>query len=90
MTTVRAVSSPCIGICTLDPAGYCDGCFRSGEEIGDWLSMADPQRQYMMDVVLPARETHLLETRLFEARLFEARLLEARLFEIKPLQDAPV
>ena len=61
MTTVRPVLTPCIGVCTLDPAGYCDGCFRSGDEIGDWLSMADKQRQYIMDVVLPAREARLFE-----------------------------
>jgi hypothetical protein len=74
MTTVLPVLTPCIGVCTLDPAGYCDGCFRSGDEIGAWLSMADTQRQYMMDVVLPARE---------------ARLLETGLLEPKPVQDAP-
>ena len=61
MTTVRPVLTPCIGVCTLDPAGYCDGCFRSGDEIGDWLSMADKQRQYIMDVVLPASEARLFE-----------------------------
>ena len=61
MTTLRPVLTPCIGVCTLDPAGYCEGCFRTGDEICDWLSMADTQRQHMMDVVLPAREARLLE-----------------------------
>jgi uncharacterized protein len=63
MTTVRPVLTPCIGVCTLDPAGHCDGCFRTGDEICDWLSMTDTQRQYMMDVVLPAREARLLEAK---------------------------
>ena len=61
MATFRPVLTPCIGVCTLDPAGYCDGCFRSGDEIADWLSMDETQRLHMMDVVLPAREARLAE-----------------------------
>lgn len=57
MTTVRPVLTPCIGVCTLDPVGYCDGCLRTGDEIAGWMSMSDAQRLHMMDVVLPARET---------------------------------
>lgn len=56
MTTVRPVLTPCIGVCTLDPVGYCDGCLRTGHEIAGWMSMSDAQRLHMMDVVLPARE----------------------------------
>lgn len=63
MATFRPVLTPCIGVCTLDPAGYCDGCFRSGDEIADWLSMDETQRLHMMDVVLPAREACLAEGR---------------------------
>jgi predicted Fe-S protein YdhL (DUF1289 family) len=55
-TRVRAVQSPCIGVCTLDYQGLCDGCLRSGDEIAAWLSMDDAQREHMMDTVLPARE----------------------------------
>lgn len=62
MTTVRPVLTPCIGVCTLDPAGFCDGCFRTGNEIAGWLSMDDDQRLHMMDVVLPAREARQAET----------------------------
>lgn len=57
MTTVfRAVQSPCIGVCTLDDGGYCEGCLRSRDEIAGWLAMDDAQREHMMDVVLPERE----------------------------------
>ncbi len=59
MTTVRPVLTPCIGVCTLDPAGYCDGCLRTGDEIAGWMSMSDAQRLHMMDVVLPAREARV-------------------------------
>lgn len=61
MTTARPVLTPCIGVCTLDPAGYCDGCFRTGNEIAGWMSMNDAQRLHMMDVVLPAREVRQVE-----------------------------
>jgi predicted Fe-S protein YdhL (DUF1289 family) len=52
----RAVLTPCIGVCILDPAGFCDGCFRTGDEIARWLSMSDAERLHLMDRVLPARE----------------------------------
>ena len=61
MTTVQPVLTPCIGVCTLDPAGYCDGCFRTGDEIADWLSKSRTERLHMMDVVLPAREARLAD-----------------------------
>ena len=36
--------SPCISICTLDQQDICQGCFRSGNEITDWL-MAGAQEK---------------------------------------------
>jgi uncharacterized protein len=45
----------------LDPAGYCDGCFRTGDEIAAWLSMSDTERSHLMTVVLPAREALAIE-----------------------------
>jgi uncharacterized protein len=61
MTTAQPVLTPCIGVCTLDPNGYCDGCARTGDEIADWLSLSEPERLYLMEVVLPARESRLAE-----------------------------
>ncbi|MEO8459615.1 MAG: DUF1289 domain-containing protein [Dokdonella sp.] len=49
--------SPCIGICQLDDAGYCLGCLRSTREIAAWSTLTDEQRHYIMDVVLPRRES---------------------------------
>jgi predicted Fe-S protein YdhL (DUF1289 family) len=63
MSIVPPVLTPCIGVCTLDSAGCCDGCFRTGDEIAGWLSMHDAQRLHMMDVVLPAREAERAEGR---------------------------
>jgi len=50
------VLSPCVGICTVDPDGYCEGCFRSLHEIGSWLSFSHEQREFLMDAVLPERQ----------------------------------
>ena len=50
-----AVLSPCIGLCTLDDAGFCRGCYRTGEEIASWLALSHGMREQMMDVILPAR-----------------------------------
>lgn len=55
----EALLTPCIGICTLDSAGHCQGCQRSGDEIARWSSMTAAERTYLMDVELPQREANL-------------------------------
>jgi predicted Fe-S protein YdhL (DUF1289 family) len=52
----RAVLSPCVGICSLDAAGLCEGCLRSTAEIARWSQMNDDERLHLMEVVLPRRE----------------------------------
>ena len=52
----RAVLSPCIGICSLDGQGLCEGCHRTTAEIARWSQMSDDERLHVMDVVLPVRE----------------------------------
>ena len=47
--------TPCTGICRLDERGYCEGCQRSGEEIGRWRGMSDVERLHVMQVILPGR-----------------------------------
>lgn len=53
----RAVLSPCIGVCTLDDEGLCHGCHRSSVEIAHWGQMGDDERLYLMETVLPQRES---------------------------------
>jgi hypothetical protein len=53
------ILTPCIGICSLDEAGFCEGCFRTGDEIARWSLMGDAERQRLMDDVLPERESRL-------------------------------
>jgi len=55
-TPLRAVLSPCIGICSLDSQGLCEGCHRTSVEIARWSQMSDAERLHVMDVVLPVRE----------------------------------
>lgn len=53
------ILSPCIGLCSLDAEGFCEGCFRTGDEIAGWALMGDVERQRVMDEVLPERESRL-------------------------------
>ena len=55
-TPFRAVLSPCVGICSLDAEGLCEGCHRTSAEIARWSQMNDDERLQLMDVVLPRRE----------------------------------
>jgi predicted Fe-S protein YdhL (DUF1289 family) len=49
------VPSPCIEVCTLDPAGeLCLGCGRTLAEIGEWSS-AEPDRQREIVAAAKAR-----------------------------------
>ena len=40
------VPSPCVSICTMNPASQlCEGCLRSLSEIGDWSRADDAQKR---------------------------------------------
>ena len=54
----KAVLSPCIGICSLDSEGLCEGCHRTAGEIARWSQMSDDERLRLMTQVLPEREAH--------------------------------
>ena len=44
------VASPCVKVCALDPqSGLCLGCFRTLEEIGDWLEMTPEQKRATLE-----------------------------------------
>jgi uncharacterized protein len=40
--------SPCINVCSLDSAGYCVGCLRTGDEIARWLSMSAAEQWQLL------------------------------------------
>lgn len=45
------IESPCRQICRLGPDDRCDGCGRTGAEIGAWLWLSDGQRWAVMERV---------------------------------------
>ena len=44
--------SPCISICKLNKStGFCDGCFRTINEISQWPSMTDVERMTLLETL---------------------------------------
>lgn len=58
--SIPTIESPCIGTCTLGPAGLCVGCFRSAAEIAAWLAYSDDERSVIMRE-LPERARRLFD-----------------------------
>ena len=53
--------SPCIGVCTLDPAGkYCLGCYRSLTEIASWTRYNAAQKQAVLEQIETRRDKQSL------------------------------
>ncbi|MEP3225785.1 MAG: DUF1289 domain-containing protein [Parasphingorhabdus sp.] len=49
------MDSPCNNICMIDPpTGYCEGCGRNLDEIGEWAS-ANGERKREILSILPQR-----------------------------------
>jgi predicted Fe-S protein YdhL (DUF1289 family) len=44
------VASPCVKVCALDPdTGLCRGCYRSLQEIADWLEMTVDEKRATLE-----------------------------------------
>ena len=41
--------SPCISICVLDDNDICQGCYRSAQEITDWVMAAPQEKRAIVD-----------------------------------------
>ena len=55
--------SPCTKVCVLDNAtGWCVGCGRTGQEIGDWPFLPEPARAALV-ARLPDRLAQLATAR---------------------------
>jgi uncharacterized protein len=53
------LESPCIKVCTLDPAtGLCVGCLRTIDEIAGWVAFTDDERTAIR-AALPTRRARL-------------------------------
>lgn len=42
------VPSPCVGVCTVDERGYCQGCMRKREERFNWLTMTPAEQLHVI------------------------------------------
>ena len=43
------VGSPCVSICMLDAEDVCTGCFRTAQEITDWMRLDDDARRSVIE-----------------------------------------
>ena len=48
--------SPCISVCLLDEQDICQGCFRSADEITDWLMASAQQKREILERSVARRE----------------------------------
>ena len=46
MSVEKEIESPCIGVCAMDEAtGFCQGCYRTLDEIKQWWDSDNMQKQ---------------------------------------------
>jgi uncharacterized protein len=54
----QVIASPCILVCSIDMAsGYCFGCGRTRDEIGNWTLYSDAERAALMKLLPERLET---------------------------------
>ncbi|MEI6868970.1 MAG: DUF1289 domain-containing protein [Methylophilaceae bacterium] len=47
------IESPCIGVCFInDEHNFCNGCFRSREEITEWIALSDTQKKEVIQLTI--------------------------------------
>lgn len=44
----RPVASPCVNTCQLNADDICEGCYRSVQEIGDWMMLDNEARKEVL------------------------------------------
>lgn len=50
------IVSPCIGVCRMDAANrYCEGCWRTLDEIAAWATSSDAQKRVVLANVAQRR-----------------------------------
>lgn len=51
------MKTPCINVCQMDPArGVCIGCCRSLDEIANWGSLSEAERERVLETLAERRE----------------------------------
>ncbi|EGC39346.1 hypothetical protein DICPUDRAFT_27078 [Dictyostelium purpureum] len=57
---VNGMKTPCIDVCSMDTSsGFCKGCARNKQEIGNWSSMTNEQRDETIKE-LPERKKYIV------------------------------
>lgn len=51
MSTEQPLKSPCVNVCYLDDQGICQGCYRSEDEIRDWMRLDNDGRREILKKV---------------------------------------
>jgi predicted Fe-S protein YdhL (DUF1289 family) len=55
----RPVVTPCVKVCIVDgESGLCLGCYRTLREVAQWASLAESERERIMNA-LPARRSRI-------------------------------
>ena len=50
------VLSPCVKVCALDPrSGYCVGCYRTIDEVANWVEMSAEDKRTVLERVARRR-----------------------------------
>lgn len=50
------VPSPCVKLCALDPrSGYCVGCYRTIDEVANWVEMSAEDKRAVLERVARRR-----------------------------------
>ena len=44
----KSIASPCVNICYLDDHDICQGCYRSGAEITEWMRLDNEGRKKVL------------------------------------------
>jgi len=52
----HSVRSPCIANCKLNDKEICGGCFRTLDEIIDWSSSTNEEKQIIIDRITPLKQ----------------------------------
>lgn len=54
-----SIASPCIGVCSLDAGtGWCEGCFRTIDEIAAWGALDERARRQIWRSLRARRREH--------------------------------
>ena len=46
---MEKTASPCVSLCLLNDQDVCKGCFRTSDEIQNWVYFNDEQRQEIIE-----------------------------------------